>query len=215
MPSEETIRLIISFLGGGLVAGILNWLKSSISERTSRKVELLSDQIRNLYGPLYFFTAQNENFFKVNEKFHDAYKVEFINQQWSQDNLTRERLQGETSQTIEIANMYIGLVKENNEKVIDILRQNYAHIDPDDVDIFQQFVVDYSRLKTETEENGRMITPMRIYPHIGEIYFMRPEFMERVKAKFQSKKADLERYQTGWFYRQLTRRLSRRGAPRG
>jgi len=124
MTSQEIIRLIFSFLGGGLVAGILNWLRSSISERTSRRIQDLQDQIRHLYGPLYFFTSQNENLFKLNKKFHEAYTAEYSSKEWSDDEHTQEALDKETSKTLDTANEYIEIVKNNNEKVIYILTEN-------------------------------------------------------------------------------------------
>ena len=75
---------------------------------------------------------------------------------------------------------------------IEILKSNYSYIDPEDVDIFQQFVVDYNRLKTERDESGRLKTPLEIYQHVGEISFMRPEFIKRVSAKFISKKDEID-----------------------
>jgi hypothetical protein len=194
MTTEEIIRLVFSFLGGGLVTGILSWIKSSKGERTARKVDHLNNQIRNLYGPLCFFVLQNESFFKLNEEFHNAYTNEYSNKQWSQNNLTQERLKENISQTINVANQYMKLVRANNEKVMDILVKNYAYIDPDDIDIFQQFVVHYSRLKTEQDETGKTITPLEIYRQIGDISFMRPEFIRRVKEQFHSKKTEWETF---------------------
>ena len=208
MTTQEIIRLIFSFLGGGLVVGILNWVKSSISERTSRKIEELQNQIRHLYGPLYFFTSQNENLFKLNEKFHEAYNAEYSSKEWSQDKHTQEALDKEATITIETANEYIELVKKNNDKIISILTDNYAFIDPDDVDVFQQFVVDYTRLKTEISGTGKRTVPLRIYRRVGDISFMRPAFIERVRSKFNQKRNELKAYQMGWFKRQLTCRSS-------
>ena len=84
------------------------------------------------------------------------------------------------------------MVTKNNESILEILRNNYAYIDPEDVDVFRQIVVDYIRLKTEVDESGRLNTPLRIYEHIGSISFMQPEFIKRVKEKFNAKKTKLD-----------------------
>lgn len=73
-----------------------------------------------------------------------------------------------------------------------MLRNNYSYIDIDDVEIFRQLVVGYTRLKIELDESGRLNTPLKIYEHLGNISFMRPEFIKRVKEKFDSKKRELE-----------------------
>jgi hypothetical protein len=52
MTTQEAINLIFSFLGGGLVAGLLNWLRANRSEKKTRKVSNLQTKIQNLYGPL-------------------------------------------------------------------------------------------------------------------------------------------------------------------
>jgi len=99
-------------------------------------------------------------------------------------------------------NKYIALVRANNEKVVDILNNNYAYIDPEDSEIFQRFVVnDYSRLKTEEDETGKILTPFEIYLHVGDISFMRPEFIQKVKNSFNAKKVELEKLRLSWYER--------------
>jgi len=41
MTTEEIIRLVFSFLGGGLVVGLLNWLRANQAEKRRRKVSAL------------------------------------------------------------------------------------------------------------------------------------------------------------------------------
>ena len=188
MTTEEIIRLIFSFLGGGLVAGLLDWFRANRSEKNARKISGLQGQIQNLYGPLQFFASQNESYFELNNEFLKAYQAEYEGKDWSQDETTQKNLKEETSTVLDIANDYIRLVTKNNESILEILRNNYSYIDPEDVAVFQQLIVDYTRLKTEWHENSGMKTPLRIYRHIGEISFMRPEFINRVKEKFNAKK---------------------------
>lgn len=192
MTTEEIIRLILSFLGGGLVAGLLDWFRVHHSEKKARKISNLQAQIQNLYGPLQFFTSQNESYFELNDKFHKAYQAEYVGQNWSQDAETQKAVGQEATQTLDIANIYIEMVTKNNESILEILRNNYAYIDPEDVEVFRQLVVDYTRLKTEVGKSGRLTTPLRIYEHIGSISFMRPEFIKKVKEKFNAKKRELD-----------------------
>ena len=64
------------------------------------------------------------------------------------------------------------------------------YIGPDDVNDSKQ-LIDYTRLKTERDESGKLTTPMQ-YEYIGEISFMRPEFIKMAKDKFGKKKMELE-----------------------
>jgi len=191
MTGEEIIRLIFSFIGGGTIAALLDWFRTYLSEKRARKVTNLRAQVQNLYGPLQFFASQNESYFELNKKFLEAYQAEYEGKSWSQDEATQRNLERETAQTLEIANTYIKMVTKNNESILEVLRNNYAWIDPEDVEVFRQLVVDYTRLKTEVSNSGRLNTPLRIYKHIGDISFMRPEFISRVKEKFDAKKKEL------------------------
>lgn len=154
MTIEEYIRLVISFLGGGTVAGIINWVYSAKSASRTRIIEDLTRQLNFFYGPLFFFVSQNEDMFNLNSKFQEAYKIEYTGKKWSQEEKTQENLKKKTSSTLDIANEYIDIVKNNNEKILEILRNNYSFIDSDDVEVFQTFINDYVRMKTEVESDG-------------------------------------------------------------
>ncbi len=195
--TDETIKAIagflFSFIGGGVVVAIFDWIRINKAEKLARRLEILNNQIRNLYGPLYFFTSQNEKCFALNDSILKAYDKEYVQQQWSKDDMTRENLKKETTLTLDIANAYVDLATANNDRILEILRDNYSLIDPDDQDVFQQFVIDYNRLKTERDETGKIKMPLEIYMHLGSISFMRPAFIERVKTKFNTKKQDIEK----------------------
>ena len=60
-----------------------------------------------------------------------------------------------------------------------------------DVELFAQFTVDFIRYKTEVAEEEAGL-PLEIYQRVGEISFMRPEFIQAVKARFDKKKEQLE-----------------------
>lgn len=191
-PYFITASLIVSFLGGGIVSAAINWARSERADKKERKIKFLNDQLRNLYGPLYYFVSQSEKCFELNDRFHKAYNEEFIQEKWSKDELTRERLRTRAVQTIDLANQYIAEVKSNNQKIKEILDNSYSLIDPDDIDVFMLFNEHYLRFNKEIEESGKLITPDGIYERIGDISFLRPEFMERVKLKFRNKKNELE-----------------------
>jgi hypothetical protein len=192
MSVEEIIRLIFSFLGGGLVAGLLDWWRAARSERRSRRIEFVRLQLQELYGPLQFFASCNAELFELIDKLLKAYNQEYVKRQWSRDQATQYQVRQAVSQTIDIANQYIEQVKENNEHILTILKNRYSLIEPTDVEVFRQFIVDYTRLKTEIE-GGRLKTPFEIYQHLGSISFMRPEFIKAVDKRFNEKRAELDK----------------------
>ncbi|OHE59282.1 MAG: hypothetical protein A2Z47_07880 [Thermodesulfovibrio sp. RBG_19FT_COMBO_42_12] len=191
-PYFITVSLVVSFLGGGIVSAAINWVRTERADKKERKIKFLDDQLRKLYGPLYYFVSQSEKCFELNDRFHKAYNEEFIQEKWSKDTLTQERLRVRAGQTLELANQYIAEVKSNNHKIKEILDNNYSFIDPDDVDVFMLFNEHYLRFNKEIEESGKLITPDGIYEKIGDISFLRPDFIDRVKLKFQKKKTKLE-----------------------
>ena len=83
---------------------------------------------------------------------------------------------------------------DNNKKIVDILRNNYAYIDPEDTDIFQQFIIDHLRMEKEVKKEEPMVTPIRIYKKVGDISFSRNEFLELVNNKFSEKNKAIKSY---------------------
>jgi hypothetical protein len=192
MSTDEIFRYIFSFLGGGFVVGILDWFKSHYSEKKARKVSALQAQIQNLYAPLQFFSSQNEIYFDRNKKIIEAYRAEYEGKNWSHNERTQSSLEKETTHVFDRANAYIEEITGNNENIIKILRDNYAYIDPEDIEVFTEFMTDYARWKIEVKEACQAKIPFRIQEHLGELYFMRPEFINRVKQKFNAKKKALD-----------------------
>lgn len=171
---------------------LVAWNGSRLEGKRQR-IESLRLQIRELYGPLQFFTSSNAKLFELYDKFQIAYKKEYIEQQWSEEEITQERVGEASVQTLGIANQYIDQVMANNDRILSILESNYSLIEPDDIEVFMQFVVDLTRLKVETDEAGRTKTPLKIYEQIGDISFMRKEFIETVNRRFQGKKAEVDK----------------------
>lgn len=88
---------------------------------------------------------------------------------------------------MEIINHYAGIVRDNNSKVVDLLRENYAYIDPQDTEVFQRFVIDHLRLEREFKTGKPLDIPLEIYFKVGEISLSRKEFMDLVKSRFVEK----------------------------
>jgi hypothetical protein len=185
-----TFQLVLSFLGalfGGIVVAVINWVRTSKSEKTTRKHEFLKEQIAKLYGPLYFFAGLNEALFVLNDKFHKAYKEHFIDENWSTDPDTRDNLNKASAATLGTANYYVNLCRDNNAKIIKVLQDNYAYIDPEDTAVFQQFVIDHLRMEREFKADTALETPLEIYYKVGEISYSRPEFLELIRRRFTEK----------------------------
>lgn len=189
----DILTFIVSFFGGGITGALINWIHAEHSNERERKIKFLDNQIRGLYGPLYYFVSQSEKLFELNKRFHDAYNKEYVGQKWSTEEYTRRVLEKDTTETLKIANKYIETVERNNLKIKEILDSHYSLIDPDDIDVFLIFYEHHIRLITEKDGAGRITTPLNVYQHIGDISFLRPEVIKRAKEKFLKKKQELDR----------------------
>lgn len=203
MSTEEIIRLVFSLLGGGLVAGLLDLWKTNRSEHKRRQIEFIEMQLQRLYGPLQFLTSCSAQLLRLAGGLHDAYQAEYVGKHWSQESNTRERVREGAKQTIDMANQYIGQVEENNTRIRQILADQYSLIEPNDAEVFARFIADHTRRKTEFGESTLHLPP-EIYDHLGNVSFLRPEFIELVDRRFTEKKAELAKL--------LRQRTARRAA---
>ena len=191
MTTEEVVRYIMSFLGGGFAVAVGNWVHSTIATHKQREIDYLKDQLQSLYGPLFFFTQQNEKLFALCGQFMGAYTTEFVSKDWSQDESTQASVRKDADTTIGISNQYIRRVIANNERIMEILEKGWHLVEADDVEELAQFQVDFTRFKTEVD--GTLKTPYAIYKAVGDISYMRPAMIERVKQNVQAKEARLRK----------------------
>jgi hypothetical protein len=169
MPPPLTIaQLVISFIGGGLVSAIGNWLHANRSARREREMSLLQDQLRMLYGPLSFFTSQNEQLFKLSGRVQAGFD-EFFTGRWSNEESVQHSLVQSGEATTALSNAYIECVVENNARVMALLENNWHLADLPDLDVFSRFQVDYTRYLHEVKQQGRKNVPLNIVMKLGPI----------------------------------------------
>ena len=166
---DDAIKTLITFLGGGIIGAAIQWARAARSEREKRHSEYIYEQLQRLYGPLYFLTSINSNLLKLNNTILSAHKDHFDGNKWSNAPETRKSLSKESEATINLANEYISEVVKNNKNIMDMLRDNYSFIDVDDINIFQEFIIDVLRMNKEVEEGRLKEMPFEIYKSLGDI----------------------------------------------
>ena len=57
----EIFTLIVSIMGGGVIVGVMEWIRSVWSAKKEQKISFLDKQIRELYGPLNYFVCQTSS----------------------------------------------------------------------------------------------------------------------------------------------------------
>ncbi|MCH9030500.1 MAG: hypothetical protein IH819_13065 [Bacteroidetes bacterium] len=166
-----------------------------MSERKSRKIEYVNNQLKYLYEPLYCFSSYAEQLFELSDNIQKLYKSEYAEKNWSQEKTTQENLKIETTNAINVSNEYISNVVSNNNVLKKIIEDNFSYSDLDDVDIFKNFIKDFTRYRTEYDENGALKLPHRIFFKLNNISFLKPEFIQCVKSKYEIKQKELKKYQ--------------------
>jgi hypothetical protein len=126
------------------------------------------------------------------EVLRNAYRDQFEDQTFSQDYNVREGIVKEAEDAISVQNRYTKVIIDNNRKMIDLIRENFAYVDPDDFTPLQEFILDCTRLDVESEGNEPVL-PIRIKLNVPTITFYRPDFVDFVRAKFWIKQNELKK----------------------
>jgi len=189
MGPEEIIHYVMSMLGGGLVVFVLNWVKEARSATRQREVAYLQDQLRFLYGPLHCLTAQNMDTLKRAEKLQDALNPNIKTEPHEQQ--IPPAIGAEADKIIGLSNAYSAKLKENNARISQLLEDNWSLIDVEDIDLFLAFLADCARMQIEVDEKHAEGVAFRVKQHLGDIYYVRPGFVERVTAQWHAKRERL------------------------
>lgn len=197
--------MINTILGAGFVgSAILNWWVIKENKRLNdenRTFSIIQSQFISLYAPLYRLVLQNEDTINLYDRYHQEYKKRFINTKWSDDPETQKQIKEEAQNLLDVASGLINnYVVNNNERIIDIIKNNAGHIDPEDIEVFNKFEEHYKRLKIEFDSFGKLIIPLKIYDNIGSVSYFLPEFAQRVKEKYDQKlrKMHLKKYKSAY-----------------
>ena len=184
-------NLLVSFFGGGAAVGIISLLYKVRQDRRNRRVEFIDSQLRNLYGPLQFFVSCSQNIYKHTWIIQQASHEEYGGENWQKHN-DQARSDG-IKASIDVNNEYFVMTRANNDRMVEILTNNYALIEPDDAEIFAGFHTHYLRGKTEFDKSQHLKLPLEVYTNVGDVYCLQPEFAQLVNRRFLEKKAELER----------------------
>lgn len=191
----DWLQFATSFVGAGagtaIVSSVIDWIKASRVQNKEHRIRFLREQVANLYGPVYHWVRQNEVLFGIEGQMAEAYKVEYIEKEYSDEPLTQKNLRNATEKTISIRNSYVETVERNNDRVATVIEQGFPYVDPEDVIRLAEFFADYWRRKLEWDDAGKLQTPVEIYSHLGEVSFMKPSFMKFARERFEAKAREI------------------------
>ena len=193
------MEILITIFGTGFIgSALLNLYVINENKKLTKNNRIFSNlqaQLHNLYAPLNFLVCENEKTIDLHNKYHKEYLARYENKNWSQNKGTQKAIHIEAQKMLEVANRLISkYVVENNEKIISLIRENSSYIENDDIEIFNTFVEHYKRLRTEYDEAGKLIIPYEIYKKVGNVSYMLPDFIRRVKERYNQKRHKINSY---------------------
>lgn len=180
--SEIVVAFLSGAVGGSIISALFDWFK----EKRKFKTDYLRNQIDKLYGPLCLILSLSKQHFDISKSILSAYDSYFSAYTWSEDAGTQNTLKEESSKTIEVANEHVATANRNNEELFQTIKNNYSLIDLDDIEIVDNFLKNYNRLRIEHDTNKML--PYMIYKMVGGISFLPNDFECRITEKFNSKK---------------------------
>jgi hypothetical protein len=186
---QSVICSAFSVLGSGLIVGVIGFLYNAKLDRKRRRAELLDAQLRELYGPLQFFASCSQNIYEHAWKIEEAYEQEFAAENASKHSGRTEEIDA----TLNVNNEYFELINVNKQRMVEILTNHYALIEPDDAEAFAGLLIGSVRRDTEFNRLGGLKLPREIYKRLGDISCLPPEFVKVVERRYKEKKAELER----------------------
>jgi hypothetical protein len=184
------------FLSGALVVTLLNLTIGGVRSRRERKIAVLQEQLRLLYGPVSCLIAQNLGLSAHASKIQAAFQ-EHLAGKFNQDEAAQEARAKHGQRTTNLANQYGERILTNNARIMDIIDTNWHLADDADREVFSQFQVDYVRYLTESKGGGAEGIPLRIVLELGPIAIMRPN-MTSVSEAYRRKRERLDRERSRW-----------------
>lgn len=176
------IALLSGAIGGSIITVLFDYFKM--------KRSYLREQIDKLYGPLYNLLSYSSQTFEIANSILREHARYFSGNKWSQDKSTQEKLKNESLEVIEISNKYVNEANRTNEKIFEILQNNYSLLDLDDIGVVNCYMKNFSRLRVEYAGNKKL--PFIIYKKIGDIAFLPKDFKFKIMEKFDNKKNKLD-----------------------
>src|ERR1700722_10451844 len=105
-PTPDIPQLVVSFIGGGAVSAIINWFHANRVAHREQEASFLGEQLARLYGPLHFFTSQNDRLFKLSGDVQQQYTEHFTGRV-ERTAAAQQSLDEAMMATIALSNSYI------------------------------------------------------------------------------------------------------------
>ena len=178
--------MVGSVVGSGFIVALLNWFKEARSGARQRELSQVQEQLRLLYSPLHCLMSQNARFLRHHEKLLDAYKAAYEAREFSPEGVEAS-LPG-ARDTLELMNSYIAELTRTNARIAKVIEDNWSLMDPEDMDLFADFLLECKRVEVEGEAGKSKTLPYEIRRQVGGISYFTGEFLSRIESRWKSKR---------------------------
>lgn len=169
----EWINVIVAALLSGFFSAIVvEWIRNRTAKNAA-KAAIIREQLQKVYGPISFYIALS----KAEIDSYDNFPTSIEND-CSDENIAHDVVKSITQYT---------------DKIIDLLCENYAFIDPDDMLIFEKLASDNAHIANWKEQIPWL--PSEVIDRIKGSTITHPELVKRIKQKFEEKQKALAKLQ--------------------
>jgi hypothetical protein len=171
---------------GGFAVAVLNWIREAITNKSQRKVAFLQDQVKLLYCPLQLWTTMTVKALERHAQIHKILETK----DESEDFPTRT----EIDNLIRLANSYSAKANEHNQKILETLFANWHLVDPEDIEVFSNFLLHQLRAQLEPFEIWKDFNiPIR-RALVGDFQAIPMTFVDHVTKQWEKKCERLKQF---------------------
>lgn len=189
------IEFLLSLFGGsigGLVVFGLTWLKEARATKQQRELTFLHDQAKLLYGPLHLWTALTLKAFERHAQLQNVVDRQCTGEQFKA--MSSEYREKATKKLIDLMNSYSAKPREYNQRSLEILTANWHLVDPEDIEVFSEFLLHQQRVELEPFEVWKEFDiPIR-KALVGDFPAIPPAFVKRVNERWDAKRERLRHF---------------------
>jgi len=188
-PVVQTIIGACIALLGGILAQVIAY----VFGKKARTAAYLKEQLCNLYGPLQLYLSVYSHYGKLIFRLAAAAypEADILSTVEFGDEFARLCRDQPFDGVISVVRDYIHHMDAQMNLMRDVIQDQYAYIDPNDIEIVTEFMM--NRLSTSVEFSaGQHRVEDEVRERLPQIVQFMPDFVKQINDKFLAKQKELE-----------------------
>lgn len=216
----QVMLFLASPLLGGLGSALHNAIRTKKSETMARRAAFLEAQLQKVYGPVHMHLLEIQRLLSLNVRYRET-GLELQKQReqsWlNKDEHLGTELENDVKATWNLTMETLGQVKSKNRAILEILHNNAAHVDADDLSLVVDLFEDVTRADAEADGKfHRLKLSENAFKILSFPTALRPNLVSNFEARYLHKTAELAELRGAsarkrqWWRRLIPRRRSNR-----